>query len=368
MNAGSSSLKLRVLGADDEVLAEADPDVADGAALADFVLGEADAVDAVGHRVVHGGARHVAPALVDDALLRALDELIDLAPLHQPPALAAIRQVAELRTDLPSVACFDTAFHATIGEAAATLPVPAAWRERYGVRRFGFHGLSVAHATRRAAELLGAPPQRLVVCHLGSGSSITAVRDGRSVDTTMGYTPNAGVPMATRAGSLDADLLAVLLARGELLGELVRALQHDAGLAGIAGTGDLRILLRRAGGGGVAEQVDPVAARLAIEVWVLRVAQAIAAMATAAGGLDALVFTGGVGEHQPELRRHLIDAIAWLGVFIDEVANAEDGTDRLISRPGAAVAVMAVRAREDIEIARAVRWRVWGIGAPPRTG
>ena len=212
VNAGSSSLKLRLLGDGDEPLGARDLEPAEdiGAALAE--LGE---FDAVGHRVVHGGARFVDPVVIDDGVVAALEELTALAPLHQPPALAAIAAVRRAAPALPAVACFDTAFHAGLPDAAATYALPRAWRERWPLRRYGFHGLSHAWVARRAADLLGGA-ERIVSCHLGAGASLAAIRDGRSVDTTMGFTPLAGLVMATRPGDVDPGLLLWLLERPEL--------------------------------------------------------------------------------------------------------------------------------------------------------
>jgi acetate kinase len=348
VNAGSSSLKLRLLGPGCELLGEADVAApraqVDEAAVADWIAG-AGRVDAVGHRIVHGGDRFAAATRVDAAVVDELRALTDLAPLHQPKSLAALAAVSRVLPDAPAVACFDTAFHATLAEAARTYAVPAAWRERWGVRRYGFHGLSHAYASRRAAELTGA--RRIVTCHLGAGASLAAVRDGRSIDTTMGFTPLEGLVMATRSGSVDPGLLLWLLERESVsVGEMAEALEHDAGLLALAGTADMREVLARAADGGEA--------RLALDVYVHRLRAGIAAMAAALDGLDALVFTGGVGERAPAVRAAAADGLAFLGVAIDAAANdAADEGD--ISAPRAAVRTLVVRAREDLEIAREVR-------------
>jgi len=345
VNAGSSSLKLGLLGPDDEVLVEADIPApraeVDEAALAEWVAG-AGPVDAVGHRIVHGGERFRAATRIDAAVVAALRDLTDLAPLHQPKSLAALDAVTRALPEAPAVACFDTAFHATLPAAAATYAVPAAWRKRWGVRRYGFHGLSHAYAARRAAA------SRVVTCHLGAGASLCAVRDGRSVDTTMGFTPLEGLVMATRSGSVDPGLLLWLLERESVtVREMAEALEHDAGLLALAGTGDMRKVLARAGEGGDA--------RLALDVYVHRLRAGIAAMAAALGGLDALVFTGGVGERAPTVRAAAADGLAFLGVAIDAAANDAADEDADISAPGATARTLVVRAREDLEIARQVR-------------
>jgi acetate kinase len=276
-----------------------------------------------------------------------LRDLTELAPLHQPPALDAIESVMRALPGVPGVACFDTAFHATLPPAASTYALPAAWRERLGLRRFGFHGLSHAYASRRAAEM--APDaRRIVTCHLGAGASVAAVLDGRSVDTTMGFTPLAGIVMATRSGDVDPGLLVWLLQRGETtVDELGDALERRSGLLGLAGTADMReVLERRAGGDD--------RATLAFDVYVHRLRAAVGAMSVSLGGLDALVFTGGVGEHAAPVREATAEGLGVLGVTIDAQAGEPDG-DADLSLPGARVRTLVVAAREDLEIARQVR-------------
>lgn len=350
VNAGSSTLKLRVLDGDDRVLAVAETGPDDAAAV-EHLLAEHGPVDAAGHRVVHGGHRFVRPTVVDAEVLAGLEALVPLAPLHQPGALAGIRRVQAALPDVPSVACFDTAFHATIPAEASTYPVPAAWRERFGLRRFGFHGLSHAYASRRAIELLGArAAHRTVTCHLGAGSSLTAVVDGRSVDTTMGFTPNEGIAMATRSGSVDVGMLTWLLSAGVTPSELEDGLQHRSGLLGLAGAADMREVLARVDAG-------DAAATLALDVWLHRAAQGVAAMAASAGGLDALVFTGGIGQRSAVVRRALAGRLAWLGVSVDDAADERAGGDRdlEVTADGAPVRTLVVAAREDLEIARETR-------------
>ncbi|HSJ92648.1 MAG TPA: acetate kinase, partial [Gaiellaceae bacterium] len=264
VNAGSTSLKLHLVSPAD-----------DAEALASFRDVAPDRVAAVAHRVVHGGELRE-PARLTEDVLAAIEEASTLAPLHNRPALAAVDEAVAALPAVPHVAVFDTGFHATIPPAAATYAVPRRWREEWGVRRYGFHGLSVQWAAERARA------RRLVVCHLGGGSSITAVLDGRSVDTTMGFSPLEGVPMTTRAGSVDPGALLHLLREGLLeLPDLERELEHESGLAGLSegGSGDIR-------------EASP----LALDVYVHRVAGAVGAAATALGGLDALVFTAGIGE------------------------------------------------------------------------
>ena len=347
VNAGSSSVKLRVLAGDD-LLGERDLDAprsqVDGDELL-ATLGELPTADVVGHRIVHGGTRFRDAVRVDDDVVRALHELTDLAPLHQPKSLAALEATRRALPDTPAVACFDTAFHATLPAAAATYALPARLRERFGVRRYGFHGLSHAYASRRAAEL--APgAQRIVTCHLGAGASLAAVRDGRSVDTTMGFTPLEGLVMATRSGSVDPGLVLWLLEHERMReSDLAAALEHESGLLGLAGTADMREVLAR----------DDDDARLARDVYVHRLRAGIAAMAAALGGLDALVFTGGVGEHAPEIRARAVDGLSFLGAALDDARNRAVHGDADIGADGADVHAFVVAAREDLEIARQVR-------------
>ena len=369
VNAGSSSLKLSLLDPAGGVTASGGLDRWDGSAgtagLRGFLAGH-DGIIAAGHRVVHGGRRFIAPTVIDDQVIEGLAGLTDLAPLHQPRAIAGIEAARAALPGVPHVACFDTAFHASLPAAAASYALPADWTARFGLRRYGFHGLSHAHAARRAAELLAAgtaaapSPLRIVSCHLGAGASLAAVRDGRSVDTTMGFTPLEGLVMATRSGSVDPGLLVWLLRRGGVtIADLGDRLEHASGLAGLAGlptgSGDLRDIRQAAAGG------DPHA-QTAIDVHTHRLRREIAAMAAALDGLDALVFTGGIGEHQPETRAEAAAGLGFLGVAIDQQANgaARGGQDADISAPGARVRTLVVATREDLEIARQVRAALGG--------
>jgi acetate kinase len=347
VNAGSSSLKLRVLDADDRTIAERAVDWPGGAPFPAEALDGLPSPDAVGHRVVHGGEDLRAATWVDDDLRRRLQELSALAPLHQPRALAAIDAVGRRLGGVRAAACFDTAFHATLPAAAATYALPPEWPRR----RFGFHGLSHAYASRRAAELLGRELRglRIVTCHLGAGASLAAVHGGRSVDTTMGFTPVDGIVMATRPGSVDPGLLLWLLERGGVsVGELSDALEHRSGLTALAGTGDMRELLARAA-------ADDRDARAALAVYVHRLRAGIAAMAAAMDGLDVLAFTGGVGEHAPEIRAAAAESLGFLGVAVEADRNAEARADGEIGAFDARVAAVVVTAREDLEMARQVR-------------
>ncbi len=357
VNAGSSSLKLRVLGAGDEIEAEHDIEQwssADEEHDLATVLDGMPACDAVGHRVVHGGNQFRDAVRIDAGVEAALLALSSLAPLHQPRAVAGIRIMARLRPGLPQVACFDTAFHASMPAAAATYALPKAWREQWGLRRFGFHGLSHAYASRRAAQLLGRTDDRelrVVTCHLGSGASLCATRGGHSVDTTMGWTPLEGLVMATRSGTIDPGLVLWLLQYGGLaVDEVARALETDSGLAGLSGIsqGDLRAVL-------AARAAGDDAAALAFDVYGHRLRRELGAMVAVLGGVDALVFTGGVGEHAPEVRAGACAALAFAGVGLDDDRNRALTGEGEIGCPTAAVRTFVVTAREDIEIARQVR-------------
>ncbi|MGH8869063.1 MAG: acetate/propionate family kinase [Actinomycetes bacterium] len=352
VNAGSSSLKLRVLEGL-EVTATSDlatdKDGFDRDGLADFL--HDTQVDAVGHRVVHGGTRFTEPTGLDDDVVKQLRGLTDLAPLHQPKSLAGIDAVCAELPDVPAVACFDTAFHSTLTEAASTYALPLDWRQRWSVRRYGFHGLSHAYAARRAAEIVGRPPGelRVVVCHLGAGASLCAVDAGRSVDTTMGFTPLEGLVMATRSGSVDPGLVLWLQGHAGLTAhEVAETLEHDSGLLGLGGSKDMPELLDRA------ERGDE-RARLAIDVYVHRLVAGIAAMTASLGGVDALVFTGGVGEHAPAIREAAAERLAFLGVRVDPRRNAVASGDAEIGTRETPVRTVVVEAREDLEIVRGVR-------------
>jgi acetate kinase len=308
-------------------------------------------VDAVGHRVVHGGTQFTSPVVIGSDVVARLRALTDLAPLHQPKSLAALDIVSRLLPRVPAVACFDTAFHATLPAAAHTYALPPEWGRRWDLRRFGFHGLSHAYAARRAAELLGQAPDRLrlVICHLGAGASLAAVANGRSVDTTMGFTPLEGLVMATRSGSVDPGLVLWLAEHvGMPPAELAATLEHRSGLVGLAGTGDMRAILKAVAAG----NAD---ASLALDAYLHRLCAGIAAMTASLGGLDVLVFTGGVGEHAPTVRARACERLGFLGVAVDPEQNGRDGEDREIGGSHARVRTLVITAREDVQMAQEVR-------------
>jgi acetate kinase len=355
VNAGSSSLKLTLLDAQDTTLASRELPATRAHVVPDLLRFALDSplceADAVGHRIVHGGERFTEPVAIDAHAKAAMRELCDLAPLHQAESLAVLDAVTEMLPGLPAVACFDTAFHATLSPAAATYALPAQWRERWGLRRYGFHGLSHAWVARRAPVLLrrDAAELRIVSCHLGAGASLCAIADGRSRDTTMGFTPLEGLVMATRSGDVDPGMLLWLSEHeGVSAGELADALEHRSGLLGLCGTADMREVLARV------ESGDDQA-QLALDVYVRRLRGGIAAMVSALGGLDLLVFTGGVGEHAAEVRSRAAAGLGFLGVRLDEARNRQTAADGEIGVAGATARSLVLTAREDLEIARQVR-------------
>lgn len=305
-------------------------------------------VGAVGHRVVHGGAHFQGSVLIDRNVLEEIERLVDLAPLHNGPALEGIRAVEATFHDVPQVAAFDTAFHRTLAPPAFIYPLPYEWYERWGLRRFGFHGLSHAYCAERAAALLGRSlgDLKLVNCHLGSGCSLAAIDGGRSVATTMGFTPLEGLMMATRSGSVDPGLLLYLLKhRGLDADHLEDVLNRESGLKGIAGLSDMRDLLE-------ARDRGDERAALAFDMYTLRLREGIGAMAAHLGGLDALIFADGVGENVAEVRRAAVEPLEWLGVELDHAANARAKPDVDVSAAGSPVRVLVIRTREEFMVAR----------------
>lgn len=360
INAGSSSLKWGLFGeggARALKSGEVDwPSGTDGArdALA-AVLPELDGegVAVIGHRVVHGGARFTEPVLIGPAVRAEIAELCRLAPLHNPAALAGIDAAAALLPGVPQVAVFDTAFHQTMPPEAYRYALPVGWYEERGIRRFGFHGINHQWCAERAAALCGHPgsPFRVVTCHLGSGCSLAAVLDGRSIDTTMGYTPMDGIVMATRPGALDPGILLELLAEGADGATLDEALNHAAGLAGLSGgVSDMRALLAERAAG-------DAAAELAVRCFLHSLVGGIARMAASLGGIDALVFSGGIGEHQPTIRAECCERLGWMGVALDPARNAAASGEAEIGAAPAAARVFVVSANEEGCIARAA-WQV----------
>jgi acetate kinase len=337
VNAGSKSLKLYAVD-NDEL----------STPVASFDAAPAD-LTAVAHRVVHGGSRFRDPVVIDSAVRDEIRELISLAPLHNAPALEVIEAAQRALPRIPHVAVFDTSFHRTIPDEAAVYAVPRSWLDDWGIRRYGFQGLSVEWCAQRVPELLGHPVDRLVVCHLGGGSSVTAVRSGKSVDTTMGFTPLEGVPMTNRAGSIDPGALLYVLREGYLNVEsLDHVLNFESGVEGLAGGGGMIDVEKRD------ESGDPDAV-LALEVMLHHLAGAVAAMAASAGGLDALAFTAGIGEGSALIRERLCARIGFLGVELDRSLNQNAVPDCDVATERSRVRVLVVRAREELVAARAVR-------------
>ena len=364
LNPGSSSMKVSLV-ADGAAVGWTSWDLATPGVVAKAVR-RWSTVDAIAVRFVHGGSQK-APELVDDAMLANLERLTSLAPNHQPLSLSVTREVRRLLPAVPIVACFDTAFHARMPEAAARYPLPRSWTAQNRLRRYGFHGLSCQYALRRTGELLGRAPAGLqIACaHVGAGVSVTAIRDGHGVDTSMGFTPLEGAMMATRSGSVDPGLLLHVMQTVPMsAAEMADALFHRSGLAGMTGTnGDLRRVLAAAAHG----ERD---AEVALEVYRHRLVREIGAAAMSLARLDAVVFTGGVAEHQPELITSVIDGLGVLGLRAGDVPNTDVGSDnrdsapgrglrhpelpkdRIVTAPDSPVPALIVLPREDLELAR----------------
>ena len=365
INSGSSSIKYQVRDTEThEVLTKGlieeigSGEVKDHAEGLEIIAGRLDealggrTVDAAGHRVVHGGERFSEPVLIDNEIIRAIERLAPLAPLHNPAHALGIRALVKTWPDLPQVAVFDTAFHRTMPEHAWRYAVPDDWYRKYGMRKYGFHGTSHDFVAGRAAEFLGVPREELnaVIAHLGNGASATAIREGRSIDTSMGYTPLAGLVMGTRSGDVDPSV--VTAARRHIPGlssadDLDRVLNHESGLKAIAGTNDMRRIVEKA------EQGDR-GARLAIEMASYRLAGYIGAYHVAVGGARSLVFTAGIGENSAPFRQAVLERLGALGITLDESANAERSDEiRRISGPDSAIDVLVVPTDEEAAIAEA---------------
>jgi acetate kinase len=323
---------------------EAVPDVPAAMAVAgDWLRDELRVTPiAVGHRVVHGGPDFAAPILVDDAVLDRLEQLVPLAPLHQPNNLTPIRQIRARHPEIPQVACFDTAFHRGHPEVADRFAIADAWYQE-GVRRYGFHGLSYEYIAGRLQEIEPELAQgRVVACHLGSGASMCALHAGRSMDSTMGFTAVDGLPMGTRTGQLDPGVVLYLLqAKGFDAGQVERFLYHDGGLKGLSGTSnDVRDLLAS----------DTFGAARALDYLVYRIAREAGALAAAMGGIDGIVFTAGIGERSPAIRRRVMERLRWLGFELDSDNNERHGP--LISSTGSRLKAYVIPTDEEQMIAR----------------
>jgi len=395
-NAGSSSLKFSLFNAEDETL------LADGAidwlrkpaqlifrranrpeirkelklekhadavarilddlqAGASAPLQSTEDLQAVGHRVVHGGDHYTSAVRITAEVKRTIEELTELAPLHNPASLEGINAVTQLLPNVPQVAAFDTAFHATLSEASRTYALPQKWTREWGIRRYGFHGLSHSYCSSEAATRIGRRGLRLVIAHLGNGASLSAVHDGVCVDTSMGFTPLEGLVMATRSGTVDPGILIYLLRqKGLCVEELDNALNQESGLLGISGTSsDLRQLLL--------ELPDNPDARLAVDVYVHRIVQTIGAMVATLGGIDALVFTAGVGERAAKIRKWVCEKLKYLGLEIDSAVNENCRPDADIATAASSARILVIATREDLAIMRETR-RLVGLSTSRRHG
>jgi acetate kinase len=320
--------------------------------LADLTAGPCPAVrslgdlQAVAHRVVHGGNRYTAAVSITPEVKQGIAELAELAPLHNPASLEVIRIVEQLLPEVPQVAAFDTAFHATLPEPARTYAVPRRWTRQWGVRRYGFHGLSHSYCTARAAELMGRRDLRFIIAHLGNGASVAAVRDGICVDTSMGFTPLEGLVMGTRSGTIDPGILIhVMRHKGLDVDQLDRALNFESGLLGMSGvSADMRQVLAA-----LPENPD---ARLAIDVYVHRLRQTIGALSATLGGVDALVFTGGVGEHAWQIREQVCRNLGYLGLHLDRAANSTCRPDADVASASSTGRILVIATNEDLTILR----------------
>jgi acetate kinase len=359
LNAGSSSVKYRVLDPDAAtVIADGIVErIGEGGGVDDHAtafttvlasIGDIP-IDAIGHRIVHGGELFTEATLVDDEVEAAIEGLIELAPLHNPAGLAGIRAARAAMPDVPQVAVFDTAFHATLPAEAATYAIDAELAARHGIRRYGFHGTSYQYVSRAAAELLGRPLEdtRMIVLHLGNGASAAAIRGGRSIDTSMGLTPLEGLVMGTRSGDVDPAILFRLhRVAGLSVDDLDDLLNRRSGLLGLSGHADMREVLAAADAG-------DLAACEALDVYLHRIRHYIGAYAATLHGLDALVFTAGVGERSDVVRAGAVRGLGFLGIELDPDANAaRSDVARVISPAGSPLAVLVVPTDEELEIAR----------------
>jgi acetate kinase len=360
LNTGSSSVKFRVVNPESgevgaegivERIGEPGSDTPDHRAAIDRILAGLDrgSIDAVGHRIVHGGDRFVQATLVDDEVERGIEQLSALAPLHNPPGLLGIRAARAALPELPQVAVFDTAFHARMPDAARRYAIDAALAAEHGIRRYGFHGTSYQYVSARAAEQLARPLEelRLIVLHLGNGASAAAIAGGRSVDTSMGMTPLEGLVMGTRSGDIDPAVpLYLQRTAGMTADQVDELLNRRSGLLGLSGRRDMREVVAAAGDGDADGQ-------LAFDVYVHRLRHYIGAYLAILGGADAVVFTAGVGENSAPVRAAALDGLSALGLHLDAASNAAPSRKaRRISPPGAPIDVLVIPTDEELQIAR----------------
>ena len=312
------------------------------------VIGSMKEIDAVGHRVVHGGEKFAKSVVITDEVMQAIEECTPLAPLHNPANIIGIKACQELMPGVPMVAVFDTAFHQTMPPVAYTYALPYEYYEKDKVRRYGFHGTSHKYVSQRAADMLGKPIEqlKLISCHLGNGSSVTAIDGGKSVDTSMGFTPLAGLPMGTRSGDIDAGILEYLMNKyGMDIKEMVNVLNKKSGVMGVSGvSSDFRDLEE-------AFEQGNERAGLAVDMFNYGVKKLIGAYAAAMGGVDAIIFTAGVGENSASQRMAIASGLEFMGVKMDEDANKVRGEERVISAPDSKVTVLLIPTNEELMIA-----------------
>jgi len=301
-------------------------------------------IDAVGHRVVHGGERFFKPTVITSAVKKDIHHLAELAPLHNPLNLEGIEAMEKIYPDVPQVAVFDTAFHHTMPQAQQTYPIPEGWRSQ-GIRRFGFHGISHRYCSQKAAEFLDDTSLKLINCHLGNGSSLAAINSGKSVDTTMGFTPLEGLMMGTRSGSIDPGILLYLLDKNYNHKELDRTLNFESGLKGITGTEDLRQVLK---------EIDKPLNTLGYHMFILSLKKNILSMMASLNPIDLIVFTAGIGENAPKVRADSCAGLSFLGISLDPSKNENGQEDRIISSDQSTIKVMVIHTKENKAIAEDV--------------
>ena len=356
VNSGSSSLKLSVAEDDNRIKIKKNFALNDGVSIQDQIksfLAEAGNIDIVAHRIVHGGSKYRHSVIIDDEVRSALESLSELAPLHNPVALRIIDNIIPLLPYVSEVACFDTAFHSTLPSKAFTYAIPKKISAAYDIRRFGFHGLSCSWSTKIAKQVLPYERyQKLVICHLGAGASLTAVFDGKSVDTTMGFTPLEGLVMATRSGDIDPGIIIYLLKHAYGVNEIEEMLDKQGGLSALVdgSKGNMLYILDLLA-------KDDLEAKEAIEIYTTAVAKKIAALSISLNGLSSLVFTGGIGEGSYIIREQIARKIQFLGLSLDDKQNRlYDGSESmLISTPDSDISALVVTAQEDLIMAEEAR-------------
>ncbi|WP_153464773.1 acetate kinase [Sediminibacillus terrae] len=313
------------------------------------VIQSLDEIEGVGHRVVHGGERFSDSVKITDEVIREIEEVSDLAPLHNPANLTGIRAFREILPEVPAVAVFDTAFHQTMPEQSYLYSLPYEYYEKYGIRKYGFHGTSHKYVSQRAAELLGLPLEqlRLISCHLGNGASIAAIENGKSIDTSMGFTPLAGVTMGTRSGNIDPALIPYIMDKtGKTANEVMTVLNKESGMLALSGfSSDLRDITERA------DDKDE-RAELALEVFAERIHKYLGSYAARMHGVDAIIFTAGVGENSTEIRERVLKGLEFMGVYWDPSLNNIRGKEAFINYPHSPVKVFVIPTNEEVMIAR----------------